>query len=148
MVGIFITGANKDSFGLGATYFGCLFISALVGFCYGGLWVAQNLYISENSNDKNKALYFGVANSLSNSAALIGSLTSIYVLNFFKKYKNGEFYYFIVLFVKYIYLHSYYHSLHNYCIYLLLNRHQKLKQIQTKKSIKKQNYNQPLYQKI
>lgn len=66
-----------------------------VGILYGAMWVAYAEYVSENSNDQNRSLYFGISNSLCNGSTIIGSLVSIYLVK-----PLGEFYYFLALFVK------------------------------------------------
>ncbi|KAM3142042.1 hypothetical protein pb186bvf_005915 [Paramecium bursaria] len=94
LCGIYISYAKEIGLGKGLTYFGAIVIASINGICYGGLWVAQNLYISENANDSNRALFFGVSNSLSNSAGMIGSLVSYFFIG-----PLGPFKYFSLLFV-------------------------------------------------
>jgi MFS family permease len=56
------------------TYSVTLTLSALGGFLQGGAYTLQAIYISECSNDLNRAMYFGLSYSIVNSTQVIGSL--------------------------------------------------------------------------
>ncbi|KAL4483900.1 hypothetical protein ABPG72_013906 [Tetrahymena utriculariae] len=66
--------------------------SAICGFLSSILYICQNEYTSENTNEQNKSLYFGIAWALLQSSYIVGNVYSMFFIE-----PLGQFGYFLLM---------------------------------------------------